>query len=877
MTGWLAGWRLALKLARRDLLKHRARAVIALMMVTLPVFAVVVADVLIQTAQVSSVEGLDRTLGTVATARLDAGRAAIMQTADPAQNWGTERNLKEVATRSDIEAILGDRTMEPAPRQFETRVITRHGTEAVGAQTITPRSPMFRGFSRLESGRWPQRRDEVVVNRALRARGVGDEVTVLAPDRTESRRHVVGTVRDASTRTGEVIAGLPGSLPGAGRTDEWVSSWLIDGPALTWDQAQRLNAIGVLVTDRHLVTHADEYDDPYGISSGYGSEVAEIVVLVVTMALIEVVLLAGPAIAVGARKQQRSLALIVAAGGEPRQARRVILAGGIVLGLLAGVVGVPLGIAAGWALQPVAQRFNDQWLGPFDVPWPHLLAVALFGLVSAVLACLVPAWISSRQDVVAVLNGRRGDAKPVRAFPVIGLVVFGIGVLVAIGATVGGGSEIQVSWAAVICVIGMVMLVPVVVGWVARLAGRFPLPVRFAARDAVRHRTRTTPAVAAVAATVAGVVALGISLNSDEKQNRETYTFQVPMGTAVVTPSYDYYGDAMPAPDWSAVGAVIDKSLPEAEQETVQGVPLDPESGESKVAFRAAGSRERIWPPSYGEIYGSDLLVSDGSNTVVESVRDTAEIRAALRAGRVVLFSSDPGLRGLDTAVMRIGKNSYASRSPQARTLRVPATVVQVGQGETLRARAVLPPEVARRAGLTVKTVGIVFGAPEDITRSEEKDLQAALQALNGPASVYVERGYQTPAEVAIIQWVLAALGAILMLGGTLTAVFLALADARPDLATLAAVGAAPRTRRGVAAAYTFVIAFVGAVLGMVVGFVPGIAVTWPLTAEGYPGGPYLDIPWLLIAVVVVGLPVMTAALVGLVTRSRLPMVERMR
>ena len=74
------------------------------------------------------------------------------------------------------------------------------------------------------------------------------------------------------------------------------------------------------------------------------------------------------------------------------------------------------------------------------------------------------------------------------------------------------------------------------------------------------------------------------------------------------------------------------------------------------------------------------------------------------------------------------------------------------------------------------------------------------------------------------------------MLGGTLTATFLALSDARPDLATLSAVGASPRTRRGVAASYAVVVGLVGAVLGAAVGFIPGIAVTWPLTSQQRPG-----------------------------------------
>jgi len=121
------------------------------------------------------------------------------------------------------------------------------------------------------------------------------------------------------------------------------------------------------------------------------------------------------------------------------------------------------------------------------------------------------------------------------------------------------------------------------------------------------------------------------------------------------------------------------------------------------------------------------------------------------------------------------------------------------------------------------------------------------------------------------------------MLGGTLTATFLALSDARPDLATLAAVGASPRTRRRVAASYAAVVSLVGALLGAAVGFIPGIAVTYPLTGESWAvdsdpslASHYLDIPWLLIGALVVALPLLTALIVGLTARSRQPLVARL-
>jgi len=48
-------------------------------------------------------------------------------------------------------------------------------------------------------------------------------------------------------------------------------------------------------------------------------------VLVAGLALLEVVLLAGPAFAVGARRRQRQLALVAANGGTPAHVRRIVL------------------------------------------------------------------------------------------------------------------------------------------------------------------------------------------------------------------------------------------------------------------------------------------------------------------------------------------------------------------------------------------------------------------------------------------------------------------------------------------------------------------------------------------------------------------------
>src|SRR5690606_11590512 len=98
---------------------------------------------------------------------------------------------------------------------------------------------------------------------------------------------------------------------------------------------------------------------------------------------------------------------------------------------------------------------------------------------------------------------------------------------------------------------------------------------------------------------------------------------------------------------------------------------------------------------------------------------------------------------------------------------------------------AVIPEELAREGGLEPIVTGIhLTGVDEEAERAIEK----ALQRVHYDTDVSIERGPQSK-EWQLVLWVVAAAGAVLMLAGTLTATFLALSDARADLATLSAVG----------------------------------------------------------------------------------------
>lgn len=885
----MRGWRPALRIAWRDVLRARGRSALVLVMICLPVLAVSAAAVVWKTSDVSGSESATRLMG-AADARLwSEGRGPIIQAPDPGEyDWaevGDDFRRGRPASEDEIREVLGaNARLLPLLR---THAQARVGERAIffDVTEVDLHDPMAEGLFELQEGTLPAGPHEVVVNTAMIGKGfaLGDEIKVA--DRTAT---IVGVGRDATSRQNATVLGPIGAVGASDTTHR--SDWLVESGPVSWAQVRELNAIGVVVASRAVLADPPDVEsiaEQLGYDTGR-DEILAILALVVTMTLLEVVLLAGPAFAVGARRQARVLALMAASGGTPTQTRRVVLAGGLVLGLLASVVGVLLGILVGWAVLPAVQLFDWKWFGPFEVPWGWLLLVAAFGLLSAFLAAVVPAVIASRQDVVAVLAGRRGDRAPRASTPILGLVMLGLGTAgSAYGAVSSddGNGATWMSLSAIVSVLGMVLVVPVVVTLLGRAARRLPLPARYAARDAVRHRTRTVPAVAAVAATVAGVVALGIANASDEKGNEATYYPQMAMGEGRVS----WWPTVLPgeeAPDtdpvWARLEQVVRETAPDVGVAPVQGLPESlPTGGWVGWTMRVPGATgdERHLSLAYSGGYGASMIVAEDSRAVGldDAAREQAD--AALAAGRMVVFNDAPVAADEVVVLADRWGDEMAEEATVSVRRTVPASYVVVDG--TAPSQAIVPPEMAsglaQDVGGETSTNALVLTGGVD--RETETAIEEAVGGAQSETSVYVERGYQRPPEATIVLLVLGVLGGVLMLGGTLTATFLALADARPDLATLSAVGAAPRARRAVAASYALVIGLAGAVLGAVVGFVPGIAVSRPLTSfsMGPDGdvGPYLAIPWLLIATVVVVLPLLTAAVVGLTARSRLPLVAR--
>ncbi|MCW2598554.1 MAG: transporter permease [Frankiales bacterium] len=847
----MSGWAGAVRAARRDARKTPGRTALVLMLIALPVVIITAGDTLVRTHSISVRESLPQRIGTAdALLRSDGGTDPVTQTPDLTSTSGGGGT--NILSQAAALALLppGSRTLPLA--EGNGSVSYPDGVLDAQLKEIDLNDPLTHGLVALVRGRLTARPDEVLVTQRLVSRGfdIGDPLPV------RGKAHFVVGVIDVSpslySKDVALAVGPPGAfgLPAA-------TSWLAKVPGgVPWHEVRGLNTHGLYVLSRDAVENPPPSSQV--VDNTNARQIKAFYALVAALALLQVVLLAAPAFAVGARRQRRVLALIAATGAAPKHVRRFVLAQGVVLGTTAGLGGALLGVGAGAALTPLLPD-QGRFSGPLEISWRDVLLTGGVGALSAILAALVPALIAGRQDVLAGLTGRRGTTgRSLRSFS-LGLLLVVLGIYGCVQASDPGSGQFTIVIAAIPTILGTALLAPAVLGLVSRRVSGLPFPVRFALRDAARSRGRTAAAAAAVTATVAGAIALGIGGASDAEHAQATYTPSGPRNAAIISV------DGADSRQLTAIREAVARWLPDHPVADVDGIVLG-----GRMLQVSAGGQQGGLLTSYGSNLNAGALVGPGALDLLgltPTVQQQAT--ATLAAGGMVIPADDPSGTGPLTVTIQQQFNGPATATYTGRALRVPT------RGGSAVTPAVLPPAVAARLGIRPQVVGLlVRGA---VSKGVQDRLQEQLSGI-GAGFVQVERGYDGSSKRTAILILAAAAGA-LMLGGTLSAALLALSDARPDFATLMSVGASPRIRRKVAAAYAGVIGLLGSVLGALAGLVPGIAISYPLTSGTHSGhGPshYLAIPWLLVIGLTVGVPMVAAGGAALLTRSRLPLAARL-
>jgi putative ABC transport system permease protein len=833
-----AATRAVLRIARRDAWRAKGRSLLVIALIGAPVVVLAGTDIAYRTWQLDPGEQVTRAIGAADAGIQWGGGGLVKQTpgawlngAIATQGSAAQDAQPTAPTTADLRAALpaGSRVIErigsPNGIQFRTPAGLKN-TQLVGLDYA---DPLAKGLLRQVSGRAPSTTHEVALTSSLAASTglqVGDTMQVTQPAGTLI---VVGIVADAGHRHAQQAYVLPTAttfLDPAG--DGGIRTWLVSTPQpVSWHQVRQLNASGYMVLSREAFVHRPPKSEIPDFGQG-GSGTANVVAtatLVAGMALLEVVLLAGPAFAVSARRQRRDLALVAAVGGRRSDLRNVVLANGIVLGIAAAIISVTGALLGAAVAIPTLGKLVDSVPGGFDVRPLELGGLALVSVLTALAAAVFPARGAARTDVVAALAGRRGAVRTRKRIPVIGSLIAGAGIAVSLGAVSASTSASVILAGVALIELGLIMCTPALLGLIARLGGRLPPAARLALRDTGRNRSAAAPAVAAVMAAVIGAIGIVIGVASTNDQDRRNYQPALPHNDAFVALSAATAGHA------SAVAALLRSQLPGARVVTVDA-----------PAGRCDGT---------GPTVGCQSLPI----ALDEQARTT---RSRYTGGFLPQIVIDDG-SAVDALSAIALERGFAA------------------------AQVILPPSVAAELGVQVAPAGVLADSTAALSDSAQQASAGALAKIAPELNLYVERGYRNPN--GSLAYALAGGVGLLAVAAAIIATALANVDGRPDLVTLGAVGASPRTRRVLSMARAAVIATVGTVIGVVAGLVPPVAWvhathrTANVVRGGgsyYSGGPpsaalHLVVPWLPLATTLIGVPLVATLIAGLVTRSRLP------
>lgn len=904
-----AGWWPALRIARRTVRRNIGRSLLVAVLVGLPVAGATYADIMLRTFD-SPQRQAQMQLGSADAMMLVTNHTRLRHFR--ISPWGGEfrrAGHQRDASAVDVSTLLPPGSTAAAAVRVSVHALWLERADGSPVRTSLMSadlgSPLTRHQARLVDGSAPSA-DEVAVTQPLAQRlGLLDGSGHLRPDaaitvRDGATEPVSGLVRSPYCLDCERVVAQPGAdiLHGVRMGTMWSGdrrwkAYLVTLPDGTDAEAlaARLAADGVALTPRNAVVHPEEYQPPGGGGVSLDSmRAAALAALIIGLGLLEVILLAGTAFAVGARRQVRSLGLVAATGGSTRQVRRIVLTQGLVLGLLGAGLGIAFGTAVallGKSLwEGLANGIIPSWhFGPWEIA-----VAALVGCVSGLLAAVIPAVGAARMAPVDALAGRfRISRARAHRTPVIGAALVAGGVVAGMvgdqmlsggfSAYVEALARVQQSGGypqppsstgpvalvllgAVLAVAGMVVLAPSLLGWLSRIGRVLPLSGRLAVRDAARHRHRTGPATSAIAVAVAGSVVLAFiaagNARADELRHvpsfpdhtLQTYSFAMPTAREnadVAQQGARAVARALPGstaiPDREIFAAHKGRNGPNKMPLFIQAKFRSGDEATAAVAMREGGVAVAD-PPLIRLSLGRALTGAEQRKLESGAVLVTSSVQLDAR-GRVHL------------AVER--------RNGPPEQVVLPGVLAQRPIAYTSLPSAFVPASVVDDQGWRVSTTSWLVTYPADTT-ADELDAAIAAGQRTG-ASTYLDT---VGGDDDIVLLLAALAAAFVTLVGVAISVALSAAEGRADLATLAAVGAPPRRRRSLAAAQALMVGGLGCLLGLAL----GTFVAYTLRATI--GAPGFVVPWQNLVAVGVVVPLLAVLVAAVCTPSRLPMVRRL-
>lgn len=522
---------------------------------------------------------------------LSAPDPSLTQDPQDETSWGVDLDDEGASlNHSDTAASVAPESFLPAGTRIltirQTSVVaeTAHGIGYFAALQGQPWDESFAGKWDVTAGTNPTTDSEIMVTAATLERfgvALGDSIRVTEPIAGTFR--IVGTIRSAALdNRGEELLARPGAFDGVLPEDDLASTeYYLPDTRLDWPDVQQLNMHGATALSRSVIL-----DPPPPGSTAMSSSPGDRGFMLIYLgllggfALFEVALLAGAAFTVGARQQQRALAILASVGGDRRMLFRVISFGGIILGFMGATLGTLLGLGGAWVYMEISAHGSAARYPGFHVEPLVLLGIIAFATVASWIAAAVPARAAAQVDVVGALRGSRRPPKPTRRRPIFGIILVGLGALVTFAgglvefaANVPTYNSMLVTagvWlivaGAVIMQIGVVLIAPLILRAAARVFSRLGAGARLGTRDVALNPGRSVPAIAAIMSTVfVAAFAMSLAASAQETTNKN-YTYRTAINAARVSLyTYDSAGQQVLQSEGSKVVAALNSSFTTAD------------------------------------------------------------------------------------------------------------------------------------------------------------------------------------------------------------------------------------------------------------------------------------------------------------------------
>lgn len=892
-----AEFRSVMRMARRTARRQWKRTILIVMLIAVPVAAAIVAAAMMRAGEVTPEEWATSDFG-AAEVRIEA--------------WGVG---------PEVVAWLSSTIEELDPNAVVASQRNLHGPIG-GAQSglitdVDLSSPLAAGRYAVVEGEAPDVVSEIALAELIATRmsvGVGDEVTLQLDDAPERTFRLSGIVRDPLYREAlfavldpagftAVAAAQPeqhrvtmswlvtptdpeqfaASLQerwAAARTSFWPEPPIVERPAalesvpdevffqLTPEEITTLAESGrdsfeleslaiEMVSGRPQIVLADLWVESRSQRLATFSSGAESVLeqpqifstVVAALLLAEVALVAGAAYATGTRRRLREIGLLGANGATPGHVRAGVLGEGVIGGLLGAITGVLVALAALSLGRPIMQRFIDRLIEGSPLAWSDVIGPFVAGVAAATVAAWVPARAAAGVPTLTALQGRMPVKRPARWVPIVGVSLAGFGafLLIVAKSAVGDGGVLQAALGVLLMIGGVALLTGPLVAQVGQVADRLPATLRLVVRDAARQRTRAAAAISALLVVLIAPVVIGMAMESSDASSR-IHGLAPPDDHVVVL------GDAS-SPDELGTATtetvdVIARIIPEAASALFG-------TYDAQVRFAGELEAERVVGAGAANLVSEQSADSFGpyipagraaaATPALLDVLDHAEVRSLVAAGTPVVLGVDSG----PTYVEIDGARVDAHEVPLAVSWGMP--------------RLLLPESVAAGLGLEPAGAKALFVLPTTITEAQQNELWNSNLAVAVPFASGLDNG----------QALLIALGAtlVVVLGiiGLVTA--LAATESDRDIRTIVAVGAPPSIRRrflGLQTTYyTLAAAVLAAPLAWLLMKASAQTQRWTdIGPFGWATSGAVLVPWDVVGVVVIGMPIVVGVATALLSRS---------